>query len=84
MNFCRIYLYNTLKLNKGPEKVFLGSKIESFFVKVRRLCNHLFIYFNFESKHIKAIGNLINTNSFIETFHQIPCVLKLQCNKICK
>ncbi|KAF3323229.1 denticleless protein [Carex littledalei] len=29
----RIYLYNTLQLDKGPAKVFSGSKIESFFVK---------------------------------------------------
>ncbi|KAJ4762780.1 transducin family protein / WD-40 repeat family protein [Rhynchospora pubera] len=29
----RLYLYNTLQINKGPAKVFSGSKIESFFVK---------------------------------------------------
>lgn len=30
----RIYLYSVLHVNKGPIKVYTGSKIESFFVKV--------------------------------------------------
>ncbi|XP_062213300.1 uncharacterized protein LOC133914178 [Phragmites australis] len=29
----RIYLYSVLHVNKGPIKIFTGSKIESFFVK---------------------------------------------------
>jgi hypothetical protein len=32
--FFRIYLYSVLHVNKGPVKVYTGSKIESFFVKV--------------------------------------------------
>lgn len=32
----RIYLYDVLKLDRGPMKIFSGSKIGSFFVKARK------------------------------------------------
>ena len=32
--FIRIYLYDVTHLDKGPAKIFSGSKIESFYVKV--------------------------------------------------
>lgn len=35
LSFCRVYLYNTLQLEKGPLRSFSGCRIESFFVKVR-------------------------------------------------
>ena len=47
----RIYLYSVLHMNKGPIKVYTGSKIESFFVKVSEWPSGVLISF----KHTKEM-----------------------------